>query len=147
MITLRNFTTDDIPVLRQYILPDKSDAEIQADMDEWNAKEHNGRYAEILAAVDGTQVVGLINFYQHSERIISIGPETFSDYRRRGYAFEAMNAALSLAKEKGYTIALNQVRTNNEASLALHRKLGFELDDYEYINRKGNRVYVLVKIL
>ena len=59
----------------------------------------------------------------------------------------ALAALISLAKEKGYRIVLDQVRRDNRASIRLHEKLGFETDGYIYRNRKNNEVVLYLKIL
>lgn len=37
--------------------------------------------------------------------------------------------------------------TTNYASIALHKKLDFETDNYEYTNKKANKIYCFVKLL
>ena len=63
------------------------------------------------------------------------------EYRRKGYAFEAMKQAYEYAKKRGYKIATAQIRKDNIASIQLHKKLGFALDR-EMINKRGNEVYM-----
>ena len=63
------------------------------------------------------------------------------EYRRKGYAFEAMKQAYEYAKKSGYKIATAQIRKDNIASIQLHKKLGFALDR-EMINKRGNEVYM-----
>ena len=71
----------------------------------------------------------------------------FGKYRRKGYGYDAMNRALEFAKEKGYRIASAQIRTDNKASISLHNKVGFETDYYEYVNGRGNKIYLFLKVL
>ena len=146
MIVLRAFSEEDVPVLKQNMLRDKSDAEIRGVLQEWQTLCFGGKYFEMLAIVDGDCVVGSISLYQHNQYIISAGSEVFLPYRRRGYAFEAMKQALLHAKDLGYRIATAQIRKNNPASIKLHEKLGFVLD-CETVNKRGNEVFIYVKLL
>ena len=52
-----------------------------------------------------------------------------------------------VAKEKGYKIVFQQIRTNNVASIALHSSLGFETNGLIYTNAKGNQVAIYLKSL
>lgn len=92
-------------------------------------------------------MVGMISLQEHSKSVISCGPEIFEEYRRKGYGYGAMNRALELGKEKGYRIASAQIRTDNKASISLHNKVGFETDYYEYVNGRGNKIYLYIKAL
>jgi len=47
----------------------------------------------------------------------------------------------------GYKIAAAQVRVDNIASIALNKKLEFECENSEYINKKGNKVYYFIKTI
>ena len=147
MIVLRNFLARDIPILQKYRYPDLTGQEIQKMIKQWGQKEYEGKYFELFAVTDGQTLVGSISLYQHTKSIVSFGPEIFTEYRRRGYASAAIREAFQIAKDKGYRIVLDQVRTDNTASIALHRKLGFETDAYEYKNKKGNGVYLFLKLL
>lgn len=147
MIILRDFTVSDIPVLKKYRYADRTDQEIQVMMDQWDQKEYKGKYFEMFAIMDGETCVGSLSLYQHTQSVVSFGPEIFMEYRRRGYASAAVREAFQIAKSKGYGIVLDRVRTDNPASMALHQKLGFETDAYEYQNKKGNGVFLFIKLL
>jgi L-amino acid N-acyltransferase YncA len=58
-----------------------------------------------------------------------------------------MRLLLTYAKEKGYKIIQQQVRTDNLPSRKLHEKLGFETDEYVYANRKGHDIVLYLKAL
>ena len=100
----------------------------------------------MFAIVEGDNIVGTVSLHQHNNYIISAGPEIFTEYRRKGYAFEAIEQAYEYAKKRGYKIATAQIRKDNIASLKLHKKLGFVLD-CEMINKRGNEVYIYIKLL
>ena len=145
MITLRNFNENDIEVLKR-MSPSKTENEISLMLNKWNKREFNGKYSEKLAVCDEDTVVGYIFLYQHNEYIISAGPEIFEEYRCKGYAYEAMRQAYDYAKKSGYKIATAQIRKNNIASIRLHEKLGFILD-CEMLNKRGNEIYIYIKLL
>ena len=50
-------------------------------------------------------------------------------------------------KKRGFEILLQQVRTDNGASIRLHEALGFEKDNYTYTNRNGNEVFLYLKTI
>lgn len=147
MVALRNFTDKDAQVLQQFAFRDLSIGQIENVIAEWGKKTHQNRYFEMLAIVDGENIVGTISLYQLTESVLTIGPDVFTAYRRRGFAKQAMPIACELAKAKGYKVALQQVSVDNAASIALHKALRFETDGYEYANQKGNKVLIFVKPL
>ena len=100
--------------------------EIENMIFEWNKKQVNDKYFEMFAIIFNEKIVGTISLYQHSSKVISIGPEIFEAYRKKGLAKEAMINACDIARAKGYKIVSQQIRTNNTASIALHRSLDFE---------------------
>ena len=147
MISLRSFCREDASVLSRLGYAGASVTQAEALIDAWNQKEYNNRYFEMFAIHSDSETVGLISLYQHTDAVVSIGPEVFAPYQKRGYASEAMRLACDIAAEKGYKIVSQQIRCDNAASLALHRKLGFASDGTVYINPKGNRVSIYLKSL
>ena len=147
MLLLKNFTIADAPILHLHMYPDLSIEQIEALICEWQRKEFNGKYFEMFAICYDEIIVGAISLYQHSKEVISIGPEIFPAYQRKGFAKQAMRLACDIAKEKGYKIVSQQIRINNEPSIALHKSLGFETNDLIYINAKGNQVFFYLKSL
>ncbi|MBE5947715.1 MAG: GNAT family N-acetyltransferase [Lachnospiraceae bacterium] len=144
---LRNFTEKDLPTLQSYRYKNHSYTELQLMLSDWSKKEIDNRYFEMFAIVHNEEIVGMISLYEHSEHIISCGPEIFEEYRGQGFGFQAMKLALDIAKNKGYEVASAQIKKDNVASIALHKKLGFESDFYPYTNKKGNEVFVFIKAL
>lgn len=147
MILLRNFKKEDASELQEYVYSDLSTEQVEALICEWYKKQFNGKYFEMYAIVSDEKIVGTISLYQHSSEVISIGPEIFCEYRRKGFAKEAMICACQIAKEKGFKIVSQQIRTNNAASIALHCSLGFETNELVFTNTKGNQVYIYLKCL
>ena len=142
MITLRNFTANDAVALKMNQYSALSVEEICKMIDEWNQKQINDRYFEMFALVDENTIVGSISIYQHARHIISCGPDVFPPYRRQGFAYRGMTLMLEYAKQKGFTVAVAQIRKNNLASIGLHQKLDYELD-HDYINSKGNEHFYI----
>ena len=145
MITLRHFTLEDAPVLQSYY-PDMAEEDLQSMLTAWQKEDYQSSYFEMFAICQEDQIVGEISLYEHTTSAVSIGPIIYEPFRRKGYATEAMKLALCRAKEKDYHIVIQQVRTDNEVSIALHKKLGFEIDgrDYVYKNKKDHPCYLFL---
>ena len=101
---------------------------------------------EMFAIAEDDTVVGMVSLYEHGKNIISCGPEVFEEYRKQGYGVRAVCEALNIARDRGYEIAVAQIRKDNQGSLRLHEKLGFEME-HEYINRRGNEVCFYIKYI
>lgn len=147
MITLRNFNISDVPAFLQNSRSDMNVKEAEKMICRWNQKFENGKYFEMFAVLSDDEMVGMISLYQHSAEVISIGPEIFESYRKKGFAKAAMVRALDIAAVKGYKIVFQQIRVDNSASIALHSSLGFETSGLTYTNAKGNTVAIYLKSL
>lgn len=147
MIVLRNFRDSDASMFQEKHSRHLSIEEIRELFQKWNIKEYEGKYFEMFAIVKDEEVVGRISLYQHSENVISCGLEIFQGYCKQGFAKEAMLFAMDIAKSKGYKVVMQQIRTDNVASIALHNSLDFETDGYVYRNKKGNEVLIYIKAL
>lgn len=146
MIALRHFDFNDVAVLKKYEYPNMSENEIREMITEWNKLSHNGRYFEAFAAEENGETVGSFFVIEHDNGRISIGPTVFSPFRKKGYAGIVMRMLLELAAEKGYKEAEGEVRIENTASIALHKKLGYEIEK-EFVNKHGNEMYLFTKKL
>jgi len=147
LITLRNFTLDDAMEFQQKQSKNMPINDVKSLLTKWQEKEFEGKYWEMFAVINDEEIVGMISLYQHSENVISCGPEIFERYRKQGMGMEAMILAMKIAKNKGYKLMSQQIRVNNTASIALHKKLGFETDEYIYKNRHNNDVQIFIKLL
>ncbi len=147
MVLLRNFIKDDALALQKVCYFDMSVKQIENLICKWNRKRVNNEYFEMFAILADKNMIGTISLYQHSPEVVSIGPEIFKPYRKKGFAKEAMVYACNIAKEKGYKIVSQQIRINNAASIALHSSLGFETSGLTYTNAKGNKVAIFLKCL
>ena len=146
MIALRHFDFNDVSILKKRAYANMSENKIKEMISEWNKFTHNGRYFESFAAVENGEVIGSFFLVEHENGRISIGPEVFSPFRKKGYAYIAMKMLLALAAEKGYKEAEGEVRIENAASIALHNKLGYKIEK-EFINKHGNKMYLFAKKL
>ncbi len=144
MVSLRHFSDSDAAVLSELMGIGISEA---AEMiRDWNSLEFHGSYFEMFAITSGG-IVGTVSLYRLSDSVVSMGPEVFPVFRRQGFAKEAMLLAMEAAKRKGFKIVSQQIKSDNAASIALHKSLGFETDGYGYTNKKGKEVLIFLKSL
>ncbi|MBQ8577230.1 MAG: GNAT family N-acetyltransferase [Clostridia bacterium] len=146
MICLKPITYDNIKDFDGTDYGSMSFEERKHLIDESINKNHNGAYFEFMVVYNDDTVVGFMNLFAHSHHIISCGPEIKEGFKKKGFGFLAETMALEYAKKKGYTIAVGGVDDNNVASIALHEKLGFEMDR-KYLNRKGRTIRIYIKAL
>lgn len=146
MIYLKPITSDNINDFVGTSYDAMSFEQKQNMIDESIKKIHNGSYFEFLVVYSEDVVVGFMNLFAHSKHIISCGPTIKDEYQNKGFGFLAETLALEYAKGKCYTIAVGGVDDNNIASIALHEKLGFEMDR-KYQNKKGRTIRVYIKAL
>lgn len=135
-MTLRDLTTDDAENLRRSHYQSMSVEAVREMIGEWNKLEYEGKYFEMFAVVDGDNIVGELSLFEHSESVVSIGLEIFSEFQGRKFGKQAIVSAFGICKSKGYKIVCDQVRSDNAASIALHKSLGFESDMCIYKNQK-----------
>ncbi len=147
MIFLRNLKIEDASELQKYGYSDWSREQVEALICDWGQNQFDGKYFEMFAIISDEKIVGTVSLYQHSSEVVSIGPEVFGEFRRKGFAKDAMIHACQIAKEKGFKIVSQQIRTDNAASIALHCSLGFETNGIVYTNSKGNKVSIYLKCL
>ncbi|MBO6094088.1 MAG: GNAT family N-acetyltransferase [Oscillospiraceae bacterium] len=140
MICLRPFTENDAIIIQQSQYPDISISDIEKMIAEWNTKTCQSKYFEIFAITADNKIVGSVSLYEHSRSVASIGVEVYPDERRKRYASEGMRLIMNYARELGYRIIQDQVRTDNQPSIAVHNSLGFETDGYVYQNAKGKDI-------
>ena len=145
MIALSSMTPSDAALLRDLPYDDMPTERKQQMLEASAAKTYNGNRFELLAVMDGTCCVGVINFCG-SGQTASCAPDIKPQFRRKGYGASAVSLALEYAKKLGYKKAAAQVRQDNTASIALHRKLGFSVAS-EFINRKGSPVIAFEKAI
>ena len=147
MVFLRHFSDNDADTIRVNQFPDMTKEDVLSMIHDWNSFSYEGKYFEMFAVRSGETIVGSASFYQHSKTVGSFGIEIYESFRRFGFAYEAIHLLLEHAKQLGYRIIQDQVRTDNTASILLHEKLLFETDQYVYRNKNGHNCYIYLKAL
>ena len=147
MITLRHFCLEDAEALHSLFYPELSMAGIADMIRAWDSRVYQGKYFEMFAVAHDGAIVGCASLCERSSSVASAGIEIAPAERKKGFATEAMAALLDFAAKKGCRIILDQVRTDNPASIRLHEKLGFASDGYVYRNQREHAVFVFVKPL
>ncbi|MDE7181866.1 MAG: GNAT family N-acetyltransferase [Clostridia bacterium] len=143
---LRNFEKSDIEQLQKHE-NSLSKADLEKLIQTWNEKKYFDKYFEMFAIIENGELIGKASLYERSEHIVSCGLELYPEFCGKGYGTQAYSLLLSFAKQKGFIIAVAQVHADNIASIALNRKMGFEAEDYTYVNKKGNSIYYFIKSL
>ena len=147
MVILKHFEWEDAEAIRKEMYPNMSISDIRDMISGWNRCVHEDRFFEMFAVLADERIVGTVSLYEHSPHVVSAGAEIFGKERRKGYASGALALLEDHASEKGYRLILNQVRTDNAASIRLHEKLLFESDKSVYRNRRDHEVYLYLKII
>lgn len=143
-ITLAPLAEADLPVLAYYHCCTAED--LLPMLEESRAQCHEGRYYEQFAVQMNGCLVGGVSLYAHDAETVCNGVEIFPPFRQCGFAARALTLLSDIARERGYTVQTAQVRTNNTASIALHRSLGMTAGE-PWINRNGNEVVTFRKTL
>ncbi|MBQ7408902.1 MAG: GNAT family N-acetyltransferase [Clostridia bacterium] len=143
---LRHFDIKDIKDLKKYRYPEKSDLEILSMINEWNQCGCSGRYFEMFTVAHGGVPVGEVSVYEHNTETVSIGIHIFEPFRRKGFAYFGVNAALKQAKKKNYDFAISLIDLHNEPAIKLFKKLEFDPIG-EFINPRGARVLTYKKFI
>ena len=141
---IRHFTQHDAAIIQQKQYTETSITDIREMIAEWETNTYRGKYFEMFAVTADGAVVGSASLYEHSKSVVSIGVEIFPGQRRKGYASEGMRLIMNHAGNSGYRIIQDQVRTDNEASIALHTSLGFETDGHVFKNEKDKDVLLFL---
>lgn len=103
------------------------------------AKTHGGRYYEQFAIRADGCMVGAVSLFAQEDGTVSDGVDVFPPFQKCGYAHQAMTLLMDIAKERGWFGMSTQIRTDNAASIALHRKMGFVPGEC-WVNRRGHEV-------
>ena len=145
-MTMTPFARADLPVLTGTAYGDMPPQAQRNMLEESECRTHDGRYFEVFTLKDGDTAVGFASLYEQEKGVVSVGLEIREPFRRRGYATRAAEPIAALLTEKGFSAIRTHVRTDNEASLRLHEKLGF-VRTGQHTTGKGTEVYVFEKRL
>lgn len=123
-------------------LPGYSLPEGRREMEEvirtWNQGVFQGeRFDMLLIELDGLPA-GLLSLYGHGADV-SLGVCVHPDMQRKGAAAAAIALAKEYARGQGWRKITSECRTDNKASIALHKKCGLR-ETGRRINKKGNEV-------
>ena len=136
---------EDVPFLSGTGYGSMSEEAKQKMLSDSQAKRYSdGNYFEMFSLWDGTDVIGFVSLYSKEPGYVSIGLDIREQYRHQGYGTRSAEPIAELLAKKGFPAIRNTVRTDNEASVRLHKKLGFTLAD-QYTSEKGREVYVFEK--
>ena len=123
-ITIRQLTAGDAAVLDK-VAPGVFDHPVRPDLAERFLATPNYR---MFVALDGELVVGMVTGFSHSHPdkdedffVNELGVD--DAYRRQGIATQMMRAILAEARAMGCKEAWLGTETDNEAALAVYRKL------------------------
>ena len=93
-------------------------------------KGNHGWY--VYAIVLEGRMIGHIGFHgppgsnaRKDPEAVEIGYTVFSDFRRKGYATEAVRALIGWTREQGVERIIASIEPDNAPSLALVRRFGF----------------------
>lgn len=99
-------------------------------MSTWFAAKQAGRYP-VIGAVDGQgTLLGFATYGMFRERpaykySVEHSVYVHRDVRGRGVGRALMTRLIEAAQEQGYHLLIGGIDASNEASIALHRQLGF----------------------
>ena len=147
MTVLQRFVPADAQSIRQHQYPDMTVDEIERMIADWNRGVYENRRFEMLAVTEDGRIAGCASLTERSNNVVSFGIEIFAEERGNGIASNVMPLLLEKAEEAGYRVVLDQVRTDNAASIRLHEALGFETDGYVYRNKRDREVVMYLKLL
>ena len=136
-LILDALTESDLPDIAQYY---RTEAEALMPMlAASRACLHEGRYYEAFAVRCEGCLVGVVSLFEQPDGTVCDGVDMFPAFRRRGYAFRALQLLTEAARQRGFAVLTAQIRTDNAASIALHGKLGF-VPGKPWINRRNHEV-------
>lgn len=114
-----------------FVWPPVSHAQVRQEMEELSLKKlENDIFHWIIEDARG-EVVGMINTHScnHRTGTFRYGIVTRAEHRRKGYAREAILLVVKYYfEELRYQKVTASVHSFNEASIALHERLGFRLE-------------------
>lgn len=146
-IAITPLSRADLPALTGTAYDDMPpEAKLKMLAESQNQRHGDGRYFEVFTLKDGDMAVGFASLYEREKGVASVGLDIREPFRRKGYATRAAEPLAALLTEKGFSVIRTHVRTDNEASLRLHEKLGFIRMGQDKTDR-GAKVIVFEKRL
>lgn len=125
------------------------DASTLEERGEWFESRQRQRYP-VLVAAEGAEVLGFASFgdwraWPGYASTVEHSVHVRADRRRAGIGRALLTALLPLARDLGKHVVLGAIDADNEASLRLHERLGFEgVAHFKEVARKFDRWLDLV---
>lgn len=133
MISIRPLEPADYPAVQSIYQQgiNYGDATFETQVKSWEAWDTATATAARLVAVDAGEVVGWACLSDVSSRCVYGGVAETSvyvrrDYQGRGVGGRLLTALVEASEQAGYWTLQARIFPENEASIAVHRKLGFE---------------------
>lgn len=145
-VSLRSFTKEDVPLLKQYLYPNKSKEDLEYLVEEWNTRLYEGRYCEFFAVTEGDCTVGYVSLFEKDDCTVSVGAHIFPGFRGKTYGTQGVKLAMTCAAQRGYIKAVARVRKTNTPSLRLCDRVGF-VRVGEDVTPEGREVFVFCREL
>jgi phosphinothricin acetyltransferase len=157
MAQLRAATPSDLPAIAAIYNQSVLDSTASWDYEPWTPAQHADWYAykvecgfPLLVATDGDEVIGYASYGEFHHKIGYDRTRELSIYlaegaRGKGVGTALMQALIDHARQAGVHVLVGGLSADNEASVALHRKLGFvEVARMPEVGRKFDRWLDLV---
>ncbi|MBO5214119.1 MAG: tRNA adenosine(34) deaminase TadA [Clostridia bacterium] len=137
ILSLRPFSQEDLPVLKQYLFSHRSVKSVSAIIDQWKEDKKSEHFA---LSVD-ERAVGYGRLTK-KEETAEIEVSIFSDFRGKTYGKQAVEQLLSVAKNRGYSSVVATVRKNSVPACRLCSSVGF-VRAGETVTAKGQELWNL----
>lgn len=134
-LSLRSFTQEDLPILKQYLFANRSQKSVSSIIDQWKEDEY------FALSVDG-QAVGYGRLFKQNDQTAELEVSVFSDFRGKTYGRQAVERLLVLARERGYSSVVATVRKNSVPACHLSASVGF-VRTGETVTAKGLELWNL----
>ena len=141
MITLRQFRPEDAGNVCRRVYPGMAEDQAQSLIAEWGTCKYGEKLFLMMGIWLGVELVGTVSLFEETKERVSFGIEISPEFRRKGYATSATKQAMTEAKSLGYQTMTSQVRQDNIASIALHKKIGFTMTNAT-VNSRGREVFL-----
>ena len=77
--------------------------------------------------IEGTVYKSAVRLEPYSDGLLLHSLETAPEARRMGYAHNLLTALISCLQTEGFSLIYSHIDKRNRASVALHKKCGFEI--------------------
>lgn len=157
MIEIRDAVAADLPAMLEIYNDAILTSTSSWDYDPWTAGQHADWYAHkveqglpLLVAVAGSELLGYATYGEFRAKIGYAATSEHSVYvrdsaRGHGVGLQLMKALIERARQSGVHALIAGIAGENEASLALHARLGFvEVGRLPEVGRKFDRWLDLV---